>query len=164
MTNHAPHSTNEGANGLALDSDGKLVLCQHGNRAVARLKDWNTDKPEFEFLIDHYDGKWLNSPNDLAFDKSGKLFFTDPPYGLGSQDADPIKELDFNGIYSLTKSGNVQLLDRSLKRPNGIALSKDEKTLYVGNSDGQNSIVVAFDLKNGTRENKRVFFDGNELG
>ena len=164
MTNHAPHSTNEGANGLALDSDGKLVLCQHGNRAVARLKDWNTDKPEFEFLIDHYDGKWLNSPNDLAFDKSGKLFFTDPPYGLGSQDADPIKELDFNGIYSLTKSGNVQLLDRSLKRPNGIALSKDEKTLYVGNSDGQNSIVAAFDLKNGTLENKRVFFDGNELG
>ena len=163
MTNHAPHSANEGANGLALDSDGKLVLCQHGNRAVARLKDWNTDKPEFEFLIDHYQGKWLNSPNDLDFDKAGVLYFTDPPYGLKLQDDDPLKELDFNGIYSLSPKGEILLLDRSLERPNGIALSMDEKTVYVGNSFAQNSIIAAFDLKKGALKNKRVFFDGNNL-
>lgn len=164
MTNHAPHSTNEGANGLTLDSEGSLVLCQHGNRAVARLKEWSFKTPSYEFLIDHYKGKWLNSPNDLVFNKAGTLFFTDPPYGLKDQDKDTIKELQFNGIYKWSPSEGIELLDKSLKRPNGIALSKDEKVVYVGNSDSKNSIVAAFDLQNGRLQNKRVFFDGNQLG
>jgi len=163
MTNHAPHSTEEGANGLTLDSNRNLILCQHGNRAVARLKNWSLDPAEFEYLVDHYQGKWLNSPNDLDFDKAGVLYFTDPPYGLKLQDDDPLKELDFNGIYSLSPKGEILLLDRSLERPNGIALSMDEKTVYVGNSFAQNSIIAAFDLKKGTLKNKRVFFDGNDL-
>ena len=163
MTNHAPHSTEEGANGLTLDSNGNLILCQHGNRAVARLKNWSLDPAEFEYLVDHYQGKWLNSPNDLDFDKAGVLYFTDPTYGLKLQDDDPLKELDFNGIYSLSPKGEILLLDRSLERPNGIALSMDEKTVYVGNSFAQNSIIAAFDLKKGALKNKRVFFDGNDL-
>ena len=164
MTNHAPHSANEGANGLALDSDGKLVLCQHGNRAVARLKDWNTDKPEFEFLIDHYDGKWFNSPNDLVFNTKDELFFTDPPYGLKDQDRDPLKELSFNGIYKWSKEKGITLLNKALSRPNGIAISLDEKTVYVGNSDANNPIIAAFDLVDGRLINQRVFFDAKSMG
>ena len=163
MTNHAPHSANEGANGLALDSDGKLVLCQHGNRAVARLKDWNTDKPEFEFLIDHYDGKWFNSPNDLVFNTKDELFFTDPPYGLKDQDRDPLKELSFNGIYKWSKEKGITLLNKALSRPNGIAISLDEKTIYVGNSDANNPIIAAFDLVDGRLINQRVFFDAKSM-
>ena len=83
MTNHAPHSSIQGANGLVLDSNGTLVICQHGDRRVARLSnDWQLDPPSYETVIDHFEGKWLNSPNDLVFSKNGDLFFTDPPYGL----------------------------------------------------------------------------------
>lgn len=164
MTEHAPHSTQEGANGLTLDAKGNLILCQHGNRAVAKLKNWSFETPEYEILVDHYQGKWLNSPNDLAFDKAGNLFFTDPPYGLKEQEQDPIKELDFNGIYKWSSLNGLKLLDKSLERPNGIALSTDEKTVYVGNSYAKNSIIAAFDLSEGSLKNKRIFFDGTELG
>jgi gluconolactonase len=164
MTNHAPHSTNEGANGLALDSEGNLILCQHGDRAVSRLKKESFNIQEFEILVDHYQGKWLNSPNDLAFNQNGELFFTDPPYGLQKQDNDPIKELGFNGIYKWSQKDGIKLLDSTLSRPNGIALSKDEKTVYVGNSDSKKSVIYSFDLINGMLENKQIFFDGTELG
>ena len=164
MTNHAPHSSNDGANGLTLDYNDKLILCQHGNRAIARLKNWSFETPEYEILVDHYKGKWLNSPNDLVFNSVGELFFTDPPYGLKNQDRDAIKELGFNGIYKWSSSEGIELLDKSLRRPNGISLSKDEKVVYVGNSDAKNSVIVAFDLKNGKLINKRIFFDGNNLG
>jgi len=158
MTNHAPHSTNEGANGLTLDSAGNLILCQHGNRAVSKLKSWSFDSPDYEVLVDHYQGKWLNSPNDLDYNKDGVLFFTDPPYGLKDQDQDSIKELDFNGIYKWSSDNGIELLDKSLRRPNGIALSEDEEIVYVGNSDSRNSIIVAYDLLGGVLKNKRIFF------
>ena len=163
MTNHAPHSTNEGANGLTLDSAGNLILCQHGNRAVSKLKSWSFDSPDYEVLVDHYQGKWLNSPNDLDYNKDGVLFFTDPPYGLKDQDQDSIKELNFNGIYKWSSVNGIELLDKSLLRPNGIALSEDEKIVYVGNSDSRNSIIVAYDLVDNGLKNRRVFFDGNEM-
>jgi len=164
MTDHAPHSSHEGANGLTLDYNDKLILCQHGNRAIARLKNWSFETPEYEILVDHYKGKWLNSPNDLVFNSVGELFFTDPPYGLENQDKDVIKELGFNGIYKWSSSEGIELLDKSLRRPNGISLSKDEKVVYVGNSEAKNNVIVAFDLKNGKLINKRIFFDGNNLG
>lgn len=163
MTNHAPHSTDEGANGLTLDNEGNLILCQHGNRAVSKLKNWSFDTPEYEILVDHFEGKWLNSPNDLAINQKGEIFFTDPPYGLKDQDRDALKELDFNGIYKWSEDNGLVLLDKSLSRPNGIALSNDEKTVYIGNSDSQNSIIAAFDLENGLLKNKRTFFDGSVL-
>ena len=163
MTNQAPHSTDEGANGLTLDNEGNLILCQHGNRAVSKLKNWSFDTPEYEILVDHFEGKWLNSPNDLAINQKGEIFFTDPPYGLKDQDRDALKELDFNGIYKWSEDNGLVLLDKSLSRPNGIALSNDEKTVYIGNSDSQYSIIAAFDLENGLLKNKRTFFDGSVL-
>lgn len=163
MTNHAPHSTDEGANGLTLDNEGNLILCQHGNRAVSKLKNWNFDVPDYEILVDHFEGKWLNSPNDLAINQANEIFFTDPPYGLKDQDRDALKELDFNGVYKWSKNKGLVLLDKSLSRPNGIALSNDEKTVYIGNSDSKHSIIAAFDLENGLLKNKRTFFDGSVL-
>ena len=164
MTNHAPHSSNEGANGLVLDSNGALVLCQHGDRRVARLNDdWQLDPPSYETVIDHFEGKWLNSPNDLVFSKNGDLFFTDPPYGLDQQDDDILKELDFNGIFKWSKKEGIVLLNKTLSRPNGIAFSRDEKTVYIGNSDRENLIIAAFDYIDGALKNKRVFFNSKNI-
>ena len=164
MTNYAPHSSSEGANGLVLDSSGALVICQHGDRRVARLKgDWQLDPPSYETVIDHFEGKRLNSPNDLVFSKNGDLFFTDPPYGLNQQDDDILKELDFNGIFKWSKNEGIVLLNKTLSRPNGIAFSRDEKTIYIGNSDRENLIIAAFDYVDGALKNKRVFFDSKNI-
>jgi gluconolactonase len=132
-----------GANGLAFDKNGRLVLCQHGDRRVARLA---ADGKSFETLADKYMGKRLNSPNDLVFARNGDLYFTDPPYGLPGQVKDPKKELDFQGVYKLTPKGELTLLTKEMSRPNGIGLSPDEKTLYVANSDPDKAIWMAFPL------------------
>ncbi len=162
MTNYSPTSKTDGSNGLALDSKGNLILCQHGDRRVARLKYSNFKSPSFEIIVDNYRGKRLNSPNDLVFDKSGSIYFTDPPYGLKMKDDDTLKELNFNGIYKWSVLKGIELLSISMKRPNGIILSKDEKTVYVGNSDKDNNVIIAFDNDNGLK-NERIFFDGNKL-
>ncbi len=130
-----------GANGLAFDKDGNLILCQHGDRRISRLKDG-----KFETLADKYMGKRFNSPNDLVYAKNGDLYFTDPPYGLPGQMKDPAKELDFQGVYRLNAKGEVTLLTKEMSRPNGIALSPDEKTLYVANSDPDKAIWMAFPI------------------
>ena len=163
MTNYSPTNKSDGSNGLALDKNGNLILCQHGDRTVARLKKWNFKKPSFDIIVEKYEGKRLNSPNDLVFDKSGSIYFTDPPYGLKIQDDDPLKELNFNGIYRWSESKGIELLSKSMKRPNGIILSKDEKTVYVGNSDKDNNVILAFDNDKNGLVNERVFFDGNNL-
>ena len=163
MTNYSPTNKTDGSNGLALDKNGNLILCQHGDRTVARLKKWNFKKPSFDIIVEKYEGKRLNSPNDLVFDKSGSIYFTDPPYGLKIQDDDPLKELNFNGIYRWSESKGIELLSKSMKRPNGIILSEDEKTVYVGNSDKDNNVIIAFDNDKNRLVNERVFFDGNKL-
>jgi gluconolactonase len=99
MTNHAPNNKSAGSNGLGLDSDGNLILCQHGDRSISRLNSWFFEEPKYDVLVDHFNGKWLNSPNDLVFDKQGSIYFTDPPYGLRNGDEDDLKELNFNGVY-----------------------------------------------------------------
>jgi len=132
-----------GANGLAFDKDGNLVLCQHGDRRVARLAK---DGKSFETLVDKYMGKRLNSPNDLVFARNGDLYFTDPPYGLPGQTKDPNKELDFQGVYRLSPKGELTLLTKEMTRPNGIGLSPDEKTLYVANSDPDKAVWMAFPI------------------
>jgi gluconolactonase len=132
-----------GANGLTFDKDGNLILCQHGDRRVAKLgKDG-----KFITLADKYQGKRLNSPNDLVFNKAGDLYFTDPPYGLPGQMKDPAKELDFQGIYRLKPNGDLTLLTKEMSRPNGIGLSPDEKTLYIANSDPDKAVWMAFPIK-----------------
>ena len=160
-----PNGGTEGANGLILDHNGKLILCQHGNRSVARMDaPVNEPKPNFEYLAKAHKGKLFNSPNDICLSRSGDMYFTDPPYGLPKQDNDPIKELPFNGIYLLKKNGTLILIDSTLTRPNGIALSKDEKYMIVANSDEKNAIWVKYmldDDKNIT--SKSVFADMTHL-
>src|SRR5688572_4661710 len=112
----------KGSNGLTLDNDGRLVLCQHGNRQMARM-DSSLEKPAptFTTLAGDYNGKHFNSPNDAVFNSAGELFFTDPPYGLERGMDDPGKELLFQGVYKVTTSGEVKLLTDTLTRPNGLA-------------------------------------------
>jgi len=121
-----------GANGLFYDKSAKILLCNHGRRAVERL---DPDTGTRELLIGAYKGKKFNSPNDIVISKTGHIFFTDPPYGLEGLDQSPLKELEFNGVYHLTPEGDVRLIDTSLSFPNGIALSPDETSLYVNQSD-----------------------------
>jgi gluconolactonase len=132
-----------GSNGLAIDKSGSLILCQHGDRRVARL----TKDGKFETLADKYMGKRFNSPNDLVYHPNGDLYFTDPPYGLPKWDKDPAKELDFQGVYRLKPNGEVTLLTKEMSRPNGIGLSPDARTLYVANSDPDKAIWMAFPVK-----------------
>jgi gluconolactonase len=155
-----PRGGEPGSNGLTLDPQGLLVLCEHGDRRVARLeKDGKTQTT----LASSFEGKQFNSPNDLCYDRAGNLFFTDPPYGLVKQMEDPEKELPFQGVYRLSKEGELSLLTRDMSRPNGIALSPDEKTVYVCNSDPAKPVIMAFDLDNGRLLNGRVFFDAAPL-
>ena len=163
MTGHAPHSTNEGANGLALNKDGRLLLCQHGDRRVALLNSPFFETPQYKTIVEFNNDARFNSPNDIVVLDNGDLLFTDPPYGLKEQDNDPIKELPYNGVYHWSKKGEVKLLSRSLTRPNGIALSKDEKTIYVANSDRQKSYIVAFDWNGDEVSNERIFFDAKQI-
>ena len=154
-----------GSNGLTLDASGRLVLAQHGDRRIARLTaPLDAPAPEYETLADRFDGMRFNSPNDLVFHSSGSLYFTDPPYGLQGNVNDPAKEIGFQGIYRLDTDGVVTLLDSTMSRPNGIAFSPDEATLYVANSDPRNPVWVAYDMQeDGSVANRRVFFDASHL-
>jgi len=163
MTNHAPNNKSAGSNGLGLDSDGNLILCQHGDRSISRLNSWFFEEPKYDVLVDHFNGKWLNSPNDLVFDKQGSIYFTDPPYGLRNGDEDDLKELNFNGVFKWSAREEVKLVEKNMSRPNGIALSLDEKTAYVANSDPANDVIMAFDVLEDGFLNGRIFFDGNIL-
>ncbi|MBM3890887.1 MAG: SMP-30/gluconolactonase/LRE family protein, partial [Verrucomicrobia bacterium] len=128
-----PGQREPGSNGLTFDAEGRLVLCEHGDRRVARLEK-NGRKTT---LADRFEGKRFNSPNDLVFKSNGDLYFTDPPYGLPKLNNDPAKEIPFNGVYRLAKDGTLTLLTKEMTFPNGLAFSPDEKTLYVANSDPQ---------------------------
>ncbi|MGY6522179.1 MAG: SMP-30/gluconolactonase/LRE family protein [Mongoliitalea sp.] len=152
-----------GSNGLLLDPEGKLVLCQHGDRRMARMVGpIQTPQPIFETLVDNFDDKRLNSPNDAVYGKDGNLYFTDPPYGLELGEVDPNKELNFHGIYCFKKSGELILLD-SISRPNGLAFSPDGKVLYVANSDPKHAVWYRYDVSDdGLIHNRSVFFDASE--
>jgi gluconolactonase len=154
-----------GSNGLLLDGEGRLVLCQHGDRRVARLEaPLDEPAPEFTTLADRWNGKRFSSPNDAVFDGAGNLYFTDPPYGLPEGPDDPSKEISHNGVYRLEVDGTVSLLVDDLTRPNGISLSPDERTLYVANSDPERAIWMAYDLApDGIVSNGRIFFDATHL-
>lgn len=149
-----------GSNGLAVDKGGHIILCQHGDRRVARLEKDGT----FTTLAQYYKDRRFNSPNDLAIKSTGDIYFTDPPYGLEKNNADPKKELMFNGVYRIKQSGEVVLLDDTLSFPNGIALSPDEKTLYVAISDQKKPVIMAYDIQaDGNVGKGRVFFDTTSL-
>jgi gluconolactonase len=152
----APEGAYIGPNGLTLDREGRLVICEHGNRRVTRLEKDGS----ITVLADRYQGKRLNSPNDAVYKSDGGLYFTDPPYGLPKQDEDPAKELKFNGVYRLNPDGTLLLLTSELSRPNGLAFSPDEKVLYVANSDPARKIWMRYEVKaDGTLGAGSVFFD-----
>jgi len=132
-----------GSNGLASDGKGGLVLCDSGSRCLSRV---DLATKQRTVLADHFEGKRFNSPNDLAIAKSGAIYFTDPPYGLTDMENSTARELTICGVYRLTPDGTVTLVDRTLSKPNGIALSPDESTLYVSNSDKAQPILKAYQL------------------
>jgi gluconolactonase len=141
-----------GSNGLAYDSQGRLVLAQHGDRRIARLEAGGGRTT----LVDRYQGRRLNSPNDVVFKSNGDLYFSDPPFGLPRAFDDPGKELPFQGVYRLSKDGRLTLLTGELKGPNGIAFSPDETTLYL--TDVSNEVWLAYEVKpDGTLGARRVF-------
>ncbi len=148
-----------GSNGLALDSAGRLVLCEHGDRRISRLEPDGTKTT----LVDRYEGKRLNSPNDAVFKSNGDLYFTDPPFGLPRVFDDPNKEIPFQGVYRLSKDGTLTLLTKDVKAPNGIAFSPDQNTLYVTDVDPNRPAWLAFDVKDdGTITKGRVFYDASK--
>ncbi len=152
----APFTGREpGSNGLTFDKEGRLVFCQHGDRRISRLEKNGTRTT----LVDNYEGKRLNSPNDLVYKSNGDLYFTDPPFGLPQTFDDPKKELPFQGVYRLSSSGKLTLLTTEVKAPNGIAFSPDEKKLYV--ADSARALWFVFDVKqDGTLSPGTVLFDG----
>jgi gluconolactonase len=133
-----------GSNGLTLDQEGRLIICEHANGRVTRLEADGS----LTVLAANYDGKRLNSPNDAVHHSSGALFFSDPPYGFVGQDSDPKKQLDFNGLYRL-HNGELTLLYKDIRRPNGLAFSPDEKSFYLSNSDPERKIWLRFDVGSG---------------
>lgn len=146
-----------GSNGLTLDPEGQLTLCEHGDRRVAVL----TKDGGKMTLADRFEGKRFNSPNDLCFKSNGDLYFTDPPYGLPKGWDDPRRQLDFCGVYRVAaKGGRVTALTKELTRPNGIAFSNDEKKLYVAVSDPDHAVWMSYDVKpDGTLGEGKVFYD-----
>ncbi len=147
-----------GANGLTFDPRWRLVLCEHGDRGISRLEIDGTRTT----LVDRFEGKRLNSPNDAVYSSSGDLYFTDPPFGLPGTFDDPDKELDFSGVYRLSAAGELTLLERGLRAPNGIALSPDERTLYVTDVDPERPAWLAYDvLADGALGGRRLFFDAS---
>lgn len=165
-TDSAKRGGEIGSNGLLLDKDGYLLLCQHGNRQIARM-DAPLDKPlpKYVPVARQYNGKKFNSPNDAVYNSNGELFFTDPPYGLEKQMDDPAKEIPFQGVYKVKINGNVVLVTDSLTRPNGIAFLPGEKTMIVANSDPAKPNWYAFDIgDNDTFTNARLFYSAAGQG
>lgn len=162
-TSSVPRGGEMGSNGLALTPDGKLVLCQHGDRRIAIMNaPINAPKPDFITVSDNIDGKKLSSPNDATVRSNGDVFFTDPPYGLPKQADDSTKETPFNGVYKAS-GGKTTLLVDSLTRPNGIAFLPGEKTFIVANSDPDKAIWYAFDLaEHDSVTNARIFYNATE--
>ncbi|HSB17711.1 MAG TPA: SMP-30/gluconolactonase/LRE family protein [Bryobacteraceae bacterium] len=144
-----------GSNGLTLDPQGRLTINEHGNRRVTRFEKDGT----LTVLAASYEGKRLNSPNDLVYRSDGTLYFTDPPFGLPKFFDDPRKELPYSGVFSLYK-GKLRLVSTDFSGPNGIAFSPDEKYLYVANWDDKKKVVMRYEANaDGTLSNGRLFFD-----
>ncbi len=156
-----PPGYSMGSNGMALDAEGRLTICEPGNRRVTRQEP----DGHLTVLADRYEGKRLNSPNDLVYKSDGSLYFTDPPHGLVDEDQSPAKELDFNGIFRVVGS-EIQLMSKEMKRPNGLAFSPDEKFLYVASSDWHRKIWMRYEVgSDGSLAHGTVFLDlTRELG
>ncbi|MEM6966365.1 MAG: SMP-30/gluconolactonase/LRE family protein, partial [Bacteroidota bacterium] len=154
-----------GSNALVLNQNQELVLLQHGDRRVAKMSaTLQNPQPAYLTLVDNYKGKKLNSPNDGVYDRHGNFYFTDPPYGLPQKMDDSTKELNFQGVYFLSVTGQLTLLDSVVTKPNGIALSNDQTKLYVAVSDPKHAVWYQYDLvEPGQVTQKRIFYDATAL-
>jgi len=157
-----------GANGLVINSDGNIVVCQHGDRRVALIENAPSTNPNFVTVVDNFEGKKFNSPNDLVYASDGSFYFTDPAFGFFNLQTfqfveDEVKKLDFNGVYNFNPNDNkLSLVTKEIDLPNGIGLSPDNNTLYVnkmGLLDG-NPRIISINLE--TNESS-ILFDGKEL-
>ena len=164
FTGERSQSREPGSNGLLKDLQGNLLLCQHGDRRMARMDaPVSAPLPQFTTLADRYQNQRFSSPNDAVINSNGEIFFTDPPYGLVRQnDDDPAKEIAFNGVYMIKTNGEVILLTDSLTRPNGIALFPDERRLLVANSDPAKPHWYVYDIGNEGLSNGRIFYSRQE--
>jgi gluconolactonase len=160
-TGTIPRGGEPGSNGLTLNPQGNLVLCQHGDRRVAvMVATLDHPEPVFTTLADNFEGKKLNSPNDVIYDRKGNMYFTDPPYGLA---ADSLKELPFQGVFRVNPDGAIELLVDSLTRPNGIAFSPDESKLYISNSDPEKARWYEYEFAGDSIVSGKVFYDATNL-
>ena len=160
FTGPASYGKERGSNGLALDTEGRLLCCEHGDRRISVLEK-NGGK---RTLADAWDGNRFNSPNDLAIHASGAIYFTDPPYGLPDGFDDARREIDFCGVFRVQPNGTVDLLCKTMTRPNGIAFSPDQKKLYVAQSDPDEPILKVFNVgDNGMLDAGKTFFDARNL-
>lgn len=158
-TGVSDYGAEPGSNGLIQDLQGRLVCCEHGDRRLSVL----TIDGGKRTLVDNYQGKRLNSPNDAVLKSNGDIYFTDPPYGLTGQLENPLAELDFCGVYRVTPTGEVTLVTRELARPNGVAFSPDEKTLYVAQSVPESAVIMAYPVNpDGTLGQGSVFYDATQ--
>jgi gluconolactonase len=149
-----------GSNGLTFDRKGRLVLAEHGDRRIAVLTEGGGKMT----VADRFDGKRLNSPNDVVVHSNGAIYFTDPIYGLPKGEKDSLREIDFCGVYRISTDGSVTVISKEIERPNGIALAADEKTLFVANSHKGKFNIYSFPLaEDGTAGAMKLFFDANKL-
>ncbi|MFL9845953.1 SMP-30/gluconolactonase/LRE family protein [Flavobacterium rhizosphaerae] len=157
-TGQGRYSDEPGSNGLLINKDGELVACEHGDRRISKM---NLTLGGKVTLADSWEGKRLNSPNDICQHSNGTYYFTDPPYGLPDRGNDTKnREQQNNGVYSITPDGTVRQIVADLKRPNGVALSPDEKTLYVSQSDGSGPYIMVYPVeKDGKIGKGKIFFD-----
>ena len=157
FTGLGDYSLGLGSNGLAIDDQGRLVSCEHGDRRLSVMVFGEGKRT----LVDNFKGKRFNSPNDLAIARTGRIYFTDPTYGLPRREDDPTREIDFAGVYMLDRDGEVSLITKELRFPNGVELSHDERTLYVAQSDADRPIVMAYSLNDDgtTAGTGKLFFD-----
>ncbi|MEP6683606.1 MAG: SMP-30/gluconolactonase/LRE family protein [Parafilimonas sp.] len=164
-TGTAPHEGEIGSNGLTLDNKGRLLLCQDGDRQIGRLNaSFDSPKASYTTITSNYNGKKFNSPNDIIVSSNGTIYFTDPIYGLPKGADDPLREIKFEGVFKVDSNGKTTLLIDSISRPNGIALSNDEKILYVASSDDAHSKWYAYDLNDeGNVTSGKILLDATEM-
>ncbi|WP_421802669.1 SMP-30/gluconolactonase/LRE family protein [Flagellimonas sp.] len=156
-----PYSGEPGSNGLTISNDGELVMSEHGDRRISKMPLVGGGKFT---LADTWMGKRFNSPNDVVQASNGTYYFTDPPYGLPEQQDSDLREIDAFGVYKIDTNGNVKMVVKNLTRPNGVALSPDEKTLYVNQSDSNAPYIMAYDIQNnGSLDKGHIFFDATSL-
>jgi gluconolactonase len=160
-TGRGYYSKECGSNGITIARDGRIIMCEHGDRRVTIM---NTEGVGKLALADKHSSKRFNSPNDVVEKSNGDVYFTDPPYGLPKQENDPTRETGIFGVYRIAKNGTTTLLINDLTRPNGLAFSPDESILYVAQSDPDRAYIMAYPvLKSGIVGKGKLFFDATPM-